>query len=244
MPLPEAPAAVASARASTGTALVVEHFTVFRGPLPAVRDVSLSVDRGEALGVLGRNGAGKTTLLSGLMGILPADGRVVLHDEEIGAVPAWSRARRGIALVPQGRQLLGDLSVQDNLRVAQLEPAADGPEFDIHELFPAIAPLAKRKAGLLSGGEQQQVAIARALLRRPTVLLLDEPTEGLAPVIIADITRVLKLLVASGLTLLLAEQHHHIITSLCKRFLVLRGGEIAGYEETTTEAIEKYYSRL
>jgi ABC-type branched-subunit amino acid transport system ATPase component len=240
----ETTAARAGAEPAAGFALVVEDLTVFRGPLPAVRDISLTVNRGQALGVLGRNGAGKTTLLSGLMGTLSTTGRIVLHGDEIGDRPAWSRARGGIAVVPQGRQLLGDLSVHDNLRVAELEAPCGGPEFDIHELFPAIAPLSKRKAGLLSGGEQQQVAIARALLRRPTVLLLDEPTEGLAPSIIAEITQVLRRLAESGLTLVLAEQHHHIITSLCQRFVVLRGGEIAGYEDTTREAIEKHYSAL
>ncbi len=244
MSSPEPPTLAPDATSVVETALVVEHLTVFRGPLPAVRDISLSVRRGHALGVLGRNGAGKTTLLWGLMGALPAEGRIALHGEEIGKQPAWRRARAGIALVPQGRELLGDLSVQDNLRVATLEKPCDGPEFDVHELFPAIAPLAKRKAGLLSGGEQQQVAIARALLRRPTVLLLDEPTEGLAPTVIAEITQVLEHLVQSGLTLVLAEQHHRIITSLCQRFVVLRGGEIAGYEDTTRDAIEKYYSAL
>lgn len=245
MPLPDASLARADAERSAAAALTVEGLTVFRGPLPAVRDVSFSVGRGQALGVLGRNGAGKTTLLCGLIGILPVEGRILLQGDEIVHEPAWRRARGGMALVPQGHQLLGDLSVQDNLRVAELEAPSDGPEFDIHELFPAIRPLFKRKAGLLSGGEQQQVAIARALLRRPTVLLLDEPTEGLAPAIISEITHVLKLLVESGLTLVLAEQHHHIVATLCHQFLVLRSGEIAGYEDTTTEdAIDKHYRTL
>lgn len=246
MSLPDASPAQAHGEPPVGAApaLLVEDLTVFRGPLPAVRDISFSVERGQALGVLGRNGAGKTTLLCGLMGILPAEGRIALQGDEIGDQPAWGRARGGMALVPQGHQLLGDLSVQDNLRVAELEKPSDGPRFDIHKLFPAIRPLSKRKAGLLSGGEQQQVAIARALLRRPTVLLLDEPTEGLAPAIISEITQVLKLLVNSSLTLVLAEQHHRIITTLCQQFMVLRSGEIAGYEDTTEEAIDKHYRTL
>jgi len=244
MSVPEAPTALAGVEPSAGVGLVVEDLTVFRGPLTAVRHISLVVERGQALGVLGRNGTGKSTLLSGIMGILPTEGRILLHGAEIGGRPAWYRAREGMALVPQGRQLLGDLTVQDNLRVAELEKPGAGPQFDIHELFPAIRPLYKRKAGLLSGGEQQQVAIARALLRRPTMLLLDEPTEGLSPGIIAEISRVLKHLVGTGLTLVLAEQHRHIIAALCHRFLVLRGGEIAGYEDTSEEAIEKYYGAL
>lgn len=225
-------------------ALSVEGLTVFRGPLPAVRAIDLSVTRSQALGVLGRNGAGKTTLLSGLMGILPAEGRVVLNGEDVSQQPAWYRARKGVALVPQGRQLLADLTVHDNLRVAELEAPGEGPQFDGHELFPAIHGLLKRKAGFLSGGEQQMVAIARALARRPTMLLLDEPTEGLAPAIIAEITKVLKHLATSGLTLILAEQHQHIVAALCQRFVVLRSGEMAGYEETSPEAIGTYYSEL
>lgn len=245
MSAPEAPAPLARGEPSSAdVALLVEDLTVFRGPLPAVRDISLFVERGHALGVLGRNGAGKTTLLSGIMGILPAEGRILLHGREVGDRPAWHRARQGMALVPQGRQLLTDLTVQDNLRVAELEKPGGGPEFDIHELFPAIRPLFKRKAGLLSGGEQQMVAIARALLRRPTMLLLDEPTEGLSPAIISEISRVLTRLVSGGLTLVLAEQHRHIIAALCHQFVVLRSGEIAGYEKTSQEAIDKYYGAL
>jgi ABC-type branched-subunit amino acid transport system ATPase component len=221
-------------------ALAVSGFTVFRGSLPAVRDVSLSVRTGDALGILGRNGAGKTTLLAGLMGTLPTEGAIFFHDSDIARAPAWKRARDGLALVPQGRQLLPGLTVQENLRIAELERSGEGPQFDIHELFPAIRPLYKRKAGFLSGGEQQQVAIARALLRRPTLLLLDEPTEGLAPAIVSEIHRVLGRLVEEGLTLILAEQHHHIVAAMCSHFLVLRGGEVAAYESDPA-TIERYY---
>lgn len=242
--LPDAAVVQSPTESPTGDGFRAEGVTVFRGPLPAVRDVSFSVERGGALGVLGRNGAGKTTLLCGLMGMLPVEGEIALEGHAIDDKPTWLRARAGMALVPQGRQLLGDLSVQDNLRVAELESPGDGPQFDIHELFPAIRPLHKRKAGLLSGGEQQQVAIARALLRRPTLLLLDEPTEGLAPAIVADITKVLKLLAKSGLTLVLAEQHHQLIVELCQQFVVLRGGEIAGFADATQEAINTHYSTL
>jgi ABC-type branched-subunit amino acid transport system ATPase component len=225
-------------------ALLVEHLTVFRGPLPAVRDVTLAVPTSGSLGILGRNGAGKSTLIGGLVGVLPARGTIQLHGQDISAVPAWKRARSGLALVPQGRGLLPNMTVEENLQLATLERAGEGPAFDIHELFPALKKLMSRKAGLCSGGEQQQVAVARALLRRPVLLLLDEPTEGLAPIVIAEITQVLRHLSQQGLTLVLAEQHHHIVSALCEEFLVLRSGEAAGYDRTSEEAIQRHYSAL
>ena len=225
-------------------ALWVDSLTVFRGPLPAARDVSFAVSPSRSIGVLGRNGAGKSTLIGGIAGVLPTRGRIALHGREITRDPAWKRARSGLAVVPQGRGLLPSMSVEENLRLAELERSGEGPEFDVHELFPAIRKLMKRRAGLCSGGEQQQIAIARALLRRPTVLLLDEPTEGLAPIIIGEIAEILKELSSRGLSLVLAEQHHHIVASLCDHFLVMRSGEVAGYDRTESAAIERYYSSL
>ena len=137
------------------------------------------------------------------------------------------------------------MSVEENLRLAELEHAGDGPAFLTYtNSFPPLRKLAKRRAGLCSGGEQQQIAVARALLRRPTVLLLDEPTEGLAPIVIAEITNVLEHLQNKGLTLVLAEQHHHIVAALCSHFVVLRSGEVAGYDRTEADAIDRYYSVL
>ncbi len=236
------PAQAASGMAQP--ALFVEHLTVFRGPLPAVRDVALTVRPSGSLGILGRNGAGKSTLIGGVAGVLPTRGTIRLHGQDISAVPAWKRARSGLALVPQGRGLLPNMTVEENLQLATLERAGEGPAFDIHELFPALKTLMRRKAGLCSGGEQQQVAVARALLRRPVVLLLDEPTEGLAPIVIEEITHVLRHLSSEGLTLVLAEQHHHIVSALCEEFLVLRSGEAVGRDRTSAEAIERYYSAL
>ena len=214
------------------------------GPLAAVRDLDLDVEAGTALGVMGRNGAGKTTLLSGLAGLLRTVGEVELDGERIEHRPAWWRARRGLAVVPQGRGLFTSLTVLENLRLAESEPRGAGREFDVHALFPALRGLLKRRAGLLSGGEQQQVAIARALLRRPTVLLLDEPTEGLAPALIDEIADVIHGLVASGLTVVLADQHRALVEHLCTHYHVLRAGETVGHGPVEPGAIERFYQSL
>jgi branched-chain amino acid transport system ATP-binding protein len=236
-------AAADRGRAGRG-ALTARGLTVRRGHLAAVRGIDVELAAGGALGILGRNGAGKTTLLEGIMGLLPADGEVVLDGDPIHGRPAWWRARNGIALVAQGRQLFPNLTIAENLQLAASGERGDGQAFDVHELFPKLKQLTARKAGLLSGGEQQQVAIARALLRRPTLLLLDEPTEGLAPVIVEEISRVLEHLVASGLSIVLAEQHRSIVEELCDSFLMLRAGESAGAGRIGDESLEQFYGSL
>jgi ABC-type branched-subunit amino acid transport system ATPase component len=223
--------------------LRVEELTVYRASLPAVRRVTFEVPTG-SLGILGRNGAGKSTLLGGLVGILPSSGHIFMNGADISNMPSWKRARGGIAFVPQGRQVFAALTVEENLRLAELEQAGKGPKWDVSTLFPALARIRARPAGVLSGGEQQQVAIARSLLRRPTILFLDEPSEGLAPIIVGEIVEVLKHLQSSGLTLILAEQHHLIVSSLCDHFLVVRSGEIAGGGVAEPGAIERYYDVL
>lgn len=225
-------------------ALRTTALSVRRGNLEVVRNASLDVPAGTALGVLGRNGAGKTTLLLGLMGLLPTSGDVEFEGQKIVDLSAWKRARGGIALVPQGRQLFADLTVQENLNLATFDKGGDGKVFDVNELFPALAPLSARRAGLLSGGEQQQVAIARALLRRPTLLILDEPTEGLAPAIIEEIAEVLRFLSSEGLSIVLAEQHRSVVEAVCDTFLVLRSGEIVGAGPADPQEIDQHYLAL
>jgi urea transport system ATP-binding protein len=199
---------------------------VHRGHVTVVRDARIALDVGGAIGIVGRNGVGKSTLLGGIVGFLPVSGQMEAFGVSIARWPTHRRAAHGLALVPQGRRLFGDLTVAENLRTAEISRLGDGPRFDVLELFPKLRDLLARRAGVLSGGEQQQVAIARALRRRPKLLLLDEPTEGLAPSIVEQVTSALRRLREGGLTLLIAEQRLDVVSELCDTVAVLRGGEI------------------
>jgi urea transport system ATP-binding protein len=199
---------------------------VHRDRAPVVRNARIALPAGGAVGVVGRNGVGKSTLLGGIVGLLPTSGRLLAFDSDVLRWPAHRRAAHGIAFVPQGRRLFGEITVAENLRAAEVSPRGDGPEFDVFALFPKLRELLHRRAGVLSGGEQQQVAIARALRRRPRLLLLDEPTEGLAPSIVELLARALRQLRAGGLTLLIAEQRLDVVSELCDAVAVMRGGEI------------------
>ncbi len=192
----------------SGRLLEVDELTVHHGQLCAVDHVSFAVDPGEVYAIIGANGAGKSTLLRAIVGVHPVtSGRIVLAGEDVTGIPARGRLSRGLALVPEGRRLFPSLSVEENLKVGTVR-ARPGP-FDIarvYELFPWMLERRRQRAARLSGGEQQAVAIGRALVANPSVLLLDELSLGLAPVVVQRIYAILPELLASGVTVLLVEQ--------------------------------------
>lgn len=227
--LDAAPAVSATGVLSSSALALDGHLSVRRGHAEVVRDVRVSVATGTATGVVGRNGAGKSTLLSGVCGLLPLTGSLTFEGTSLAGTSAQERARRGIALVPQGRRLISELSVKDNLRAAHLAPGGEGPHLDVDALFPAVREFSDRRAGMLSGGQQQQVAIVRALLRRPRLLILDEPTEGLAPAVIDTLVESLQRAVEAGLSVLVAEQRLDVLERLCRTVIVLRSGVAVAY---------------
>ncbi|HEU5363211.1 MAG TPA: ABC transporter ATP-binding protein [Gaiellaceae bacterium] len=188
--------------------LSVEGLEARHGLLHAVRDVSLEVAEGETVAIVGANGAGKTTLLRSIAGAhRPSGGRVVFAGEDVTRMPAHRRVKRGIALVPEGRRLFPELTVEENLRVAA--GVRRPGRWDVNavlEVFPLLKPLREKRAASLSGGEQQATAIGRALMSNPRLLLLDEVSLGLAPVVVDAVYRSLATLLESGTTVLLVEQ--------------------------------------
>jgi len=188
--------------------LEVSGLSAAYGQVTAIRDISLSVEGGGILAVIGANGAGKSTLLKTIAGILPAvSGTIIFDNEDITRRSAFDRVRRGIALVPEGRRLFPSLTVQENLQTAFASKRKGAWTLDtVYDLFPLVAERRQRRAGDLSGGEQQATAIARALLTNPTLLLLDEVSLGLAPAIIADLYARLPEILAQGTGVLLVEQ--------------------------------------
>jgi branched-chain amino acid transport system ATP-binding protein len=213
------------------TALVVEDLEVRYGPVRAVRGLSLEVRPGEIVGLIGPNGAGKSSTLHAIMGAAPiAAGTIRLGDTSLLGRRSEDIARSGVALVPEGRRIFGELSVEENLRLGL---AARRSRRDlvatferVYELFPVVQQFRRRSAGALSGGQQQQLAIARALVAEPDVLLLDEPSLGLAPRIVDVVFDALAAIRESGLAVLLVEQRAQRTVALANRSHVLANGEL------------------
>ena len=212
------------------SALVVDDVTLHYGASVALRGVSLRAEIGEVSCLLGRNGVGKTSLLRAVTGAHPASsGRIRWDGRDITRLPSYERARRGIATVPQGRDIFPLLTVRENLETgfAVLPRRARRIPDEIFELFPVLSTMLKRRGGDLSGGQQQQLAIGRALVTQPRLLVLDEPTEGIQPSIIKDIARVIALLGRRGtMAILLVEQYFEFAHALAQRIAVLERGSI------------------
>jgi branched-chain amino acid transport system ATP-binding protein len=227
----------------------VEAVEAAYGNVQALRAVDLEVRPGELVALIGSNGAGKSTLLRLLSGVHPAlAGRVLYQGADITRAPSHERVARGIFQVPEGRQVFGILTVEDNLRLgAHTRPRREmeGGLARVFELFPALAERRRQRAGTLSGGEQQMLALGRALMGRPTLLLLDEPSMGLAPRLVAALFEVIESLRARGVTMLLVEQNAHAALSIADRGYVLETGRVTlegpGRELLGTEAVRAAY---
>ncbi len=197
-------------------------------------DVSLRVEEKEAVALLGRNGAGKSTTLKSIMGaIRPRSGSVLLDGRELAGGPSHVIAKQGIQLVHEDRRIFGSLNVEENLVLAGLTAPHRWPLERVYEVFPRLKERRKSRGTDLSGGEQQMLAIGRALIRNPKLLLLDEPFEGLAPVIVRDLVKICRQLVDSGQTILLVEQNLSAALALCQRIYIINNGHIV---QEATEA--------
>jgi len=214
------------------SALGVSGLSVAYGAVAVLHDISLEVRPGEIVTVIGGNGAGKTTLLKTLAGVLrPASGHITLDGSEIGGRPSWEVARRGLVLVPEGRGIFGDQTVRDNLLLGALARRGERTAIarDLERAldhFPALRERLDRPAGGLSGGQQQMLAVARGLMAHPRVLLLDEPSLGLAPILVREIFTVIGRLRGEGVTILLVEQMAGQALTLADRAYVLERGRI------------------
>ncbi len=219
----------------TGPVLSVESIDVFYGASQILFGVGIEVRQGQTMALLGRNGAGKSTTMKAIAGLAPpARGHVVFRGQDVTGRKPYVMARQGLAYVPEDRQIFPDHSVEDNLVIAAKKGPAGQDEWPltrIYGVFPLLARLKARVAGRLSGGEQQLLAIARALMGNPVMLLLDEPSEGLAPIVVAGIGTLLKQLRAIGTTVLIAEQNMHFCLGIASDAVVIDKGQIV-YRDT------------
>jgi branched-chain amino acid transport system ATP-binding protein len=207
--------------------LNVDGLNAFYGDSHILFDVSLRVERNEVVALLGRNGAGKSTTLKSLMGVVrPRAGTVELDGIDIAGRKSHAIARAGVQLVPEDRRIFGSLNVEENLVLAGLTAPTRWPLGRIYEMFPRLKDRRNNRGTDLSGGEQQMLAIARALMRDPKILLLDEPFEGLAPIIVRDLMKVCRDLVAAGQTIVLVEQNLAATLELAERIYVINNGHI------------------
>jgi branched-chain amino acid transport system ATP-binding protein len=231
-------AAATAPEPQTSVLLEVAGLSAYYGSAQALEDVTFSMGR-EPIAIVGRNGMGKTTLCNAIIGISPprAEGSILFDGEELVGMPSHKIARRGVGYVPQGRRLFPSLTVDQHLKIAARD-ASDGDGWTrerVYELFPRLAERKGNGGAQLSGGEQQMLAIGRALVTNPRILVMDEPSEGLAPAVIEGLIDTFKHLEEEGLAILLIEQNLGVATALAERQLVMIGGRIAA--ETTASAL-------
>ena len=209
--------------------LTVESLNQHYGSSHVLKDVSFDIGERSCLAVMGRNGAGKTTLLKCLMGLLPiTSGRIALDGDDFSHQSSFRRVRAGIGYVPQGREIFGNLTVRENLEIAMSAAAVADPDAvvnEVVEMFPVLGEMWRRRGGDLSGGQQQQLSIARALATRPSLLILDEPTEGIQPNIVQRIEEVIFSL-KDKMSILVVEQYFEFAHSMADHYLVLSRGEV------------------
>ena len=229
--------------------LNVENINVYYGAIHAVKDVSFHVNEGEIVTLIGANGAGKTTTLQTVSGLLHArTGTITFQNENIAGVPAHKLVSRGLAQVPEGRRVFLQMSVKENLEMgAFTRPGSevDASIAEVYERFPRLKERMHQVAGTLSGGEQQMLAMGRALMSKPKLLMLDEPSMGLAPILVEQIFDIIKELHKAGTTILLVEQNAEMALKVADRAYVLESGSVAlsgtGAELAASDAIKKAY---
>ena len=216
--------------------LSVSGLNVFYGDSHVVRNVAFELAAGETIAIMGRNGMGKTTLLKSLIGLLPArSGQVRLDGHELNSARTYERVEKGMGFVPQGRMIFPYLTVEENILTGMENSTDRTVPVYVYETFPVLLEMKSRRGGNLSGGQQQQLAIARALVSNPKVLILDEPTEGIQPSIIKDIARTLnRLKVERGFSLLVSEQVLSFAMEVADRFLIIEKGEFV-YQESKAD---------
>ena len=230
--------------------LTLQHLTVAYGKITALHEVGLHVAEGEMVAILGANGAGKTTLLNAISGIVPArSSHILFQNQPLQGLPAWKIARAGIVQVPEGRKIFPKMSVHDNLEIGAFSQsnARDVREriAEMERMFPLLSERRAQQAGTLSGGEQQMLAIARALMSRPKLLMLDEPSMGLAPLMVEKVFEVVRQIHAQGIAILLVEQNASRSLHLAHRAYVLETGRITltgtGHELLENSLVQKAY---
>ncbi len=206
--------------------LSVRGLAAFYGKAQALFDLQLDVAAGEVVALIGRNGAGKSTLLKAVIGLVAARGAIEFDGRPIGALPPHARARLGLGYVPEDRRIFADLTVRENLRVG-----AQGRALDLEallRLFPNLREMLDRRAALMSGGEQQMLAVARTLAARPRLVLLDEPSEGIAPIIVERLAESVRAMKQQGVAVLLSEQNPRFVAAVADRALLLERGRLVG----------------